>query len=63
MVNSKGGFLVEDDTDANAELRAKEKERERERTMQSLAPRQYENGTENVLSDEQVIQPSSLTPH
>ncbi|EMD41663.1 hypothetical protein CERSUDRAFT_41645 [Gelatoporia subvermispora B] len=41
MVNSKGGFLVEDDNDTNAELRAKEKERERERTLQSLAPRQY----------------------
>lgn len=39
MVNTKGGFLVEDDKDADAELRAKERERERERARQNMEPR------------------------
>ena len=39
MVNSKGGFLVEDDGTANDDLKTKERERERERAMQSLEPR------------------------
>ncbi|KAF8499140.1 XPA protein C-terminus-domain-containing protein [Russula emetica] len=38
MVNSKGGFLVEDDGGANDDLKTKERERERERAMQSLEP-------------------------
>ncbi|KAI0094577.1 hypothetical protein BDY19DRAFT_1052395 [Irpex rosettiformis] len=38
MVNSKGGFLLHDDKEADAELRAKEKERERERAMKELEP-------------------------
>ncbi|EED78440.1 predicted protein, partial [Postia placenta Mad-698-R] len=38
MVNSKGGFLLEDGKEADAELRAKEKERERQRAMQNLDP-------------------------
>ena len=41
MVNSKGGFLVEDDKEMNDELRAKEKERERQRVMQALEPRTW----------------------
>ncbi len=41
MVNSKGGFLLEDDKEADAELRAKEKERERERAKKALEPRTY----------------------
>ena len=40
MVNSKGGFLLDDDKDADAELRAKEKERERERAMKEMDPRE-----------------------
>ena len=40
MVNSKGGFLVEDGKDMNDELRAKERERERQRAMQALEPRE-----------------------
>ena len=39
MVNSKGGFLVEDDKEVDEQLRAKEKERERQRAMQKLDPR------------------------
>ncbi|KAI0702466.1 thioesterase-like superfamily-domain-containing protein [Cytidiella melzeri] len=38
MVNSKGGFLLEDDKEADAELRAKERERERERAKKALEP-------------------------
>ncbi|KAL5534567.1 hypothetical protein ACEPAG_1030 [Sanghuangporus baumii] len=38
MVNSKGGFLVEDEKEATEDLRAKERERERERAMQTLEP-------------------------
>ena len=41
MVNSKGGFLVEDGKEVDEELRAKEKERERQRAMQSLEPRTF----------------------
>ena len=39
MVNSKGGFLVEDGKEVDEQLRAKEKERERQRAMQNLDPR------------------------
>lgn len=39
MVNSKGGFLVEDDGKTNDDLKTKERERERERAMHSLEPR------------------------
>ncbi|KAL7285717.1 hypothetical protein ACG7TL_000822 [Trametes sanguinea] len=38
MVNSKGGFLVEDGKEVDEEVRAKEKERERQRAMQNLEP-------------------------
>ncbi|KAG7450251.1 uncharacterized protein BT62DRAFT_978490 [Guyanagaster necrorhizus] len=38
MVNSKGGFLVEDDKDADKEVRRKEKERERQRARQNQEP-------------------------
>ncbi|KAI0932591.1 hypothetical protein AcW1_000331 [Taiwanofungus camphoratus] len=38
MVNSKGGFLVEDGKEVDDELRAREKERERQRAMQNLDP-------------------------
>ena len=41
MVNSKGGFLIEDDKEVDEELLAKERERERERAMQNVEPRQY----------------------
>ena len=41
MVNSKGGFLVEDGKEVDEELLAKEKERERQRTMQNLEPREW----------------------
>ena len=39
MVNSKGGFLVEDDKEVDDDLKAKGRERERERAMQNLDPR------------------------
>ena len=38
MVNSKGGFLVEDEKEATDDLKAKERERERQRAMQNLEP-------------------------
>lgn len=38
MVNSKGGFLVEDGKEVDEELRAKEKERERQRALQNTEP-------------------------
>ncbi|THH11808.1 hypothetical protein EW145_g406 [Phellinidium pouzarii] len=38
MVNSKGGFLVEDEKEATDDLRARERERERERAMQNIEP-------------------------
>ncbi|KAI0639149.1 thioesterase-like superfamily-domain-containing protein [Trametes polyzona] len=41
MVNSKGGFLVEDGKEVDEDVRAKEKERERQRAMQNLEPPIY----------------------
>lgn len=41
MVNSKGGFLVEDDKEVDEDLRAKEKERERQRAQQSAEPGEH----------------------
>lgn len=41
MVNSKGGFLVEDDKEADDDLKSKERERERQRAMQNLDPRTF----------------------
>ncbi|KAG9314579.1 XPA protein C-terminus-domain-containing protein [Chiua virens] len=41
MVNSKGGFLVEDGKEVDADLRARERERERERAMQNVEPAMY----------------------
>lgn len=42
MVNSKGGFLVEDDKEVDDVQKAKEKERERQRAVQNLDPRTYD---------------------
>lgn len=39
MVNSKGGFLLEDGQEVDDTVRRKEKERERQRAMQNLEPR------------------------
>jgi DNA-repair protein complementing XP-A cells len=39
MVNSKGGFLVEDDKEVGDDAKVKERERERQRAMQNLDPR------------------------
>ena len=50
MVNSKGGFLVEDDKEMNDELRAKERERERQRAMQALEPREWSCSHDSILS-------------
>ena len=44
MVNSKGGFLVEDDKEVDEDLRAKEKERERQRAQQSAEPGKHDHG-------------------
>ncbi|KAF8446185.1 hypothetical protein L210DRAFT_3610689 [Boletus edulis BED1] len=41
MVNSKGGFLVEESKGADEDLRAKERGRERERAMQNAEPPMY----------------------
>lgn len=43
MVNSKGGFLVEDEKEATDDLRARERERERQRAMQNLEPGEYDH--------------------
>lgn len=39
MVNTKGGFLVEDDKEVDEGMIAKEKQRERERAKHNLEPR------------------------
>lgn len=40
MVNSKGGFLIEEEKESLEDLRAKQRERERERAMQNIEPRE-----------------------
>lgn len=40
MVNTKGGFLVEDGKEVDEDIREKEKERERQRAKQNLEPRE-----------------------
>ncbi|KAI0296638.1 XPA protein C-terminus-domain-containing protein [Russula brevipes] len=47
MVNSKGGFLVEDDKEADDGSKAKERERERQRAMQNLDPPIYLDASRN----------------
>lgn len=49
MVNSKGGFLVEDNKEADEELRAKEKQRERERAQQTLDPRKSSSRSHDAV--------------
>ena len=39
MVNTKGGYLVEDDKEVDEAMMAKEKQRERERVKHNLEPR------------------------
>ena len=39
MVNSKGGFLVEDDKEVKEDERVKQREREREVAMRTFDPR------------------------
>lgn len=39
MVNSKGGFLVEDGEEVDQDTRRKEIEREKQRAVQNLEPR------------------------
>ncbi|KAN0135532.1 hydrophilic protein [Lactarius tabidus] len=47
MVNSKGGFLVEDDKEVDDVLKAKERERERQRAVQNLDPPIYLDPSRN----------------
>lgn len=39
MVNSKGGFLVQDDKEVDEDQRIRERQRERERAVANLEPR------------------------
>lgn len=56
MVNSKGGFLVEDGKEVDEDLRAKERERERQRAMQNVEPPIYLDPTLNPKCKEcQII--------
>lgn len=41
MVNTKGGYLVEDDKEVDETMMAKEKQREKERTKHNLEPRTH----------------------
>ncbi|KAI0271566.1 hydrophilic protein [Gloeopeniophorella convolvens] len=47
MVNSKGGFLVEDDREAVDDLKVKQRERERQRAVQNLDPPMYLDASRN----------------
>ena len=48
MVNSKGGFLVEDDKEPLDDEREKQRQRERERAMQNFDPRKFSRKQYNV---------------
>ncbi|THH32345.1 hypothetical protein EUX98_g1856 [Antrodiella citrinella] len=52
MVNTKGGFLVEDGKEVDEELRAKEKERERQRAQQNMDPPIFLDPTKNAKCQE-----------
>lgn len=64
MVNSKGGFLVEDDKEVDEDLRAKEKERERQRAQQSTEPGEHDHGPlgAQIGSCSYFVQPCSWIP-
>ncbi|KLO20518.1 DNA repair protein [Schizopora paradoxa] len=47
MVNSKGGFLVEDDKEPHSDEREKQRQRERERAMQNFDPPIYLDKSKN----------------
>ncbi|EJD04305.1 uncharacterized protein FOMMEDRAFT_28037 [Fomitiporia mediterranea MF3/22] len=52
MVNSKGGFLVDDEKEVTEDARIKERERERERAMQNLEPAMSLDPTKNPKCEE-----------
>ncbi|EJF66472.1 DNA repair protein [Dichomitus squalens LYAD-421 SS1] len=52
MVNSKGGFLVEDGKEVDQDLRAKEKERERQRAQQNTEPAMFLDSSLNPRCQE-----------
>ncbi|KAJ2928888.1 hypothetical protein H1R20_g8181, partial [Candolleomyces eurysporus] len=52
MVNSKGGFLLDDNKEVDEEAIRKEKERERERAMRNLEPPVYLDPTKNPRCQE-----------
>lgn len=50
MVNSKGGFLLEDGKEVDEDVRRKEKEREKQRAMQNLEPRKLQSRLINLFA-------------
>jgi DNA-repair protein complementing XP-A cells len=54
MVNSKGGFLVEDGKEIDEDSRRKEKERELQRAMQNLDPRAFIDQFEVSIPDHEL---------
>lgn len=50
MVNSKGGFLVEEGREVDEEERRKEVQREKQRAKQNVEPREFENNMEFLYS-------------
>ncbi len=63
MVNTKGGFLVEDGKEVDENLIRKEKEREKQRAMQNLEPRKSQLKNSGVLAClDSAIQRYTSTP-
>ncbi|KAI0067828.1 hypothetical protein BV25DRAFT_1794358 [Artomyces pyxidatus] len=52
MVNSKGGFLIEDDKEVDEDLKTKQRERERQKAMQNLDPPIYLDPSRNPKCEE-----------
>ena len=48
MVNTKGGFLMEDGKEIDEDLKRKERERERQRAMQTLDPRESQQFSDDA---------------
>lgn len=63
MVNSKGGFLVEDDKEVGEDDRVKARERERERSRQNAEPRKCHLSLllKRLLIDDFILQLCFLT--
>lgn len=62
MVNSKGGFLVEDNKEVDEDSRIKARERERQRAMQNVDPRMSAHPCMTLYQPLTALKPCFLMP-